>query len=203
MATATQEKPKVTASIAVPPWGIEIALDNSGDKMISSIPGLRMRGRIDPSRGRKKPNGETFMPTDQTMELSTLPVIPGQRLIVDPAKLTYAVIDPLEDDETLCDRIHKWLNNRNAFRTDARIRGVPRKTGTLDEDRMKTLCREMVHMVNIGHAIVVKGSLPDDAAVAALPGRFMHDPGRRVQNTQPEYEDDYLEWVARMRSAKG
>ena len=203
MATATQEKPKVGAGIAVPPWGIEIAMENSGDKLVNSIPGLRLRGRIDKSRMRTGKDGETFMPTDQAIEQASLPMIPGQKLIVNPAECTYVVVDPLEDDEALCDRIRKFMNNRSVFRTDEKIRGVPRKQGKLDVDRMKTLCREMAHMVNVGHAIVVKGSQPDDSAIEALPGRFLHDPGRRVQNTQPDYEDDYADWVQSLRSAKG
>lgn len=185
------------APAKVRPWGIEADHPRNCDLLIQSIPGCRLRGAV----AAHKPvvdarTGATSIPIDQMRHLGMLPRIPGMQLHVFPDKLRYEIVDPLHGDEELCQKIEQGLRADGRF--FGSVRGVRPSDGTLDQDRMKTLCREMWRLVELGHAKVVRGSRPSMEEIDAMPGEYLLNPGSRIQNSQPKYEKDYDEWVRRL-----
>jgi len=201
MATTMQEKPTTTT---VAPFGVEADEQRNSDIMLQAIPGMRLRSAISASRTVKDvKTGEVRIPLDQSRHLGQLPPIPGMQIHVNPAKCSYTVVDPLSDDEEMCERIRKALDSSRAFRVGTKLRGVPTQTGTLDVHRMKTLVRELVWFVEAGDARVVKGAAPKMEDVDGLPGKYLLNPGSRIRNSQPQYEEDMEKWVERLTATGG
>jgi hypothetical protein len=199
-----EENVKKQPQVSVEPWGVEIDHPRNCDVLLQSIPGQKMRSRITASRSVKDANsGLDMIPPDQSAFLGQFPPMPGMQLHVQPAKLAYTIIDPLEDDEDLCERIKKSMERTGPFRSSGKLKGVPAQRGTLDVHRIKTLVREMFWLVNSGEARVVKGSLPTMEQIEALPGRFLLNPGSRVANTQPMFADQWDAWVEQMSRVGG
>lgn len=185
---------------SVAPWGIEIySSSNNANVIVQSIPGCRLRGQMGPGKVKKDPvTGDEYVPGSGEV-FGRYPSAPGQQLHVNPAKLSYRVIDPLNDDPDLLDRIQrKVAAHSSIIQNDVELRGVPNSEGKLDKDRIKTLCREMVWLVQNDMARVVKGPLPDMEDIEGLPGDFLLNPGSQVPNSQPRYEKDYDAWVSRL-----
>ena len=190
--------------VIVQPFSIEVDHPRNCDVLLQSIPGQRLRSSI--SAGKPTTNvktGAKVIPPDQSAFLGQFPTIPGMQLHVDPANLTYTIIDPLADDEDLCDRIKRGLDRSGAFRTEGKLRGVPPQRGELDVHRMKTLVREMMWLIGGKEAHVIKGAAPEMSDVEKLPGNFMLNPGSRVPNTQPTFEKDFDAWLERLVAAGG
>ncbi len=189
---------------AVVPFGIEADHPRNSDLLIQCIPGLRLRSAISASRtARNAKTGESYVPPDQSAFLGHFPPIPGMQLHIQPTKLTYMVVDPLYDDEQLCEKIQAVLRRISSFRSTSKFRGVETQNGTLDVHRMKTLVREMTWLVGAGEARVVKGTLPDAVAVEEMAGNFLLNPGSRVHNTQPVYEKDWDQWMENLTRSGG
>ena len=179
------------------PFSIEADHPRNSDLLIQTIPNCRLRSAIDGTKGVKDAKtGDWKVPLDQSRHLASFPRTPGMRLWVDPAKLSYKIIDPLYGNKGLCDRITKFLQGESGIRTSSSFGGVPTLEGKLDIHRMKTLCREMMNIVESGEAKVVDGVLPDLQDIEEMPGYFLLNPGCRVPNTQPTYEKDWDAWVA-------
>jgi len=194
--SATAEVTKVR------PFTIEADHPRNCDLLIQSIPGCKLRGAVSASKPAYTREGQPPMiPRDQARHLGALPPIPGMRLTVNPEACTYMITDPLHDDEALCRQIEAGLKREG--RVVGKVEGVPPKSGKLDVHRMKTLCRELAHLVNIGHARVVKGQLPTKEQIDGMPGNYLLNPGSRVPNTQPRFEKDFDEWVARLNQQGG
>ncbi len=138
MSTATKE-PKTTT---VQPFGIEADSPRNSDLLLSAIPNCRLRSRIKAGRTVKDAAGDEKIPVDQSRHLGLLPEIPGMQIFLNPGKLTYRVVDPLEDDEDLCEKICKAINANSPSQFANKLRGVPEQNGTLDVHRMKTAVRE-------------------------------------------------------------
>jgi len=173
--------------VIVAPFGIEIDTPRNSDVMLNSITGQRLRGAV-------KARANVRM-------LPGMPNIPGQQLHVNPAKLTYTIIDPLHKDTDLCEQIRSVLDtSEEAMVRPKAIRGVPPIAGTLDADRMKTLCREMIWLIDTSYAIVVKGMAPGLRDIEELPGYFLLNPGSIVDNSQPAYEKDFAAWKQQMNA---
>jgi hypothetical protein len=68
---------------------------------------------------------------------------------------------------------------------------------------MKTLCREIVWLLNEGSVRVVKGATPEMDDIDELPGKYLLNPGLRTQTTQPTFEEDYDGWVNQLTRAGG
>jgi hypothetical protein len=172
---------------------------------VQSIPGLRLRSAISGMRTTLNKEGDPVVPVDQSRHLASFPQVPGMQIHVNPEKLTYAVIDPLYKDEEMCKRITRWLRTQTGFRTGEQVGGLPPKQGVLDVHSMKTLCRELWHMIKNGHAKKANGSgpLPEMEDIEALPGKFLLNPGLRTQTTQPRYEEDWPAWLEQLTKAGG
>jgi len=167
---------KTSANTIVPPFGIEIDAPRNNDVLIQSIVGCRLRS------AHKARAGVQTMPM--------VPNIPGMQLHVNPEMCEYSIIDPLHEDTNLCDQIEAVLKQSSQLALQKKLRGVPPRSGTLDVDRMKTLCREILCLVDSDFAVVVKGPKPSIEDVEDLPGDFLLNPGSRVHNSQPRYEKD-------------
>ncbi len=193
----------------VRPFGIEADTPRNSDVIIQCIPGCRLRGAV--AAGKMTTDaktGEKRMPTDETRHLGMLPLIPGMQIHVNPAKSTYTIIDPLHDDEELCRKITR------AMREDGRpmavdeksgigVKGVPPQNGKLDPHRMKSLCREILWLLESEHAKMIKGPDPTLENIDALPGHYLTNPGSRVQNTQPRFEKDWSKWYEQLVMSGG
>lgn len=200
MPTATEEQ----CSVLVAPFGIEIDNPTCSDCLIQSIPGVVLRGAIDCSRSIKdNKTGDYMVPRDRSMFLASFPKVPGMQLHVKPEELSYAIIDPLYENEDLCEKIHKFLNVNTAIRTGGVIKGVPTHHGELDKNRIKTLCREMFWLLSSEDARRVKGPIPDIDDIDNLPGYYLLNPGSTIMNAQPVYEKDLAGWVDRLSQTGG
>lgn len=188
---------KSTATV-VQPFGIEVDHPRNCDIVIQCIPGCRMRGRIKPVT--QTIQGGVSTPLCQG---HALPEVPGMQLHINPAKLTYAIVDPLEGDEAARQRIINFVRLTQGVSADYKIRGVPSQQGELDVHRMKTLCREICDLLAEGHVRVVKGPVPSREDVEDLPGKFLLNPGSRIKTGQPIYEEDYDAWVDRLQMQGG
>jgi len=191
--------------VIIEPFGIEADGPRNNDIYMQCIENLRLRSTtkaVATVTGVQSGN-QTGPIQIQAHGLPTLPQIPGMQLHVNPAKLSYVVSDPLHGDEELCERIRQVIKTRSPMRVGDKIDGVPTQRGTLDVHRMKSLCREMVWVVESGYAKVVKGSLPTLEQVEKLPGKFLTNPGSRIPNTQPRFEEDWDSWVSELQRIGG
>jgi len=185
-------------------FGIEIDNQNNGNQLIQSVPGLRLRSAIDGHRPVKDvKSGEMMVPVDRSRGLATLQRIPGMELHVDPENRTIMIKDPLNNDEQMCKRIYRYMKETSAFSVGDKIEGVPPRTEILDPHRMKTLCREMLWLLESGDAKLVRGKQPTIEEIEELPGKFLLNPGSRIGNTQPVYEDQWDEWVENLSRSGG
>ena len=202
MITATEER---TATLA--PFGVEADHPRNGDLLIQSIPGCRLRSAIVGTKPiiDKRPGkeGRETIPQDQIRDFGTFPRTPGMQIHINADKLTYSVIDPLKDDEELCEKIQLWMKENRGYGSDGKIRGVPTQKGKLDKHRMKTLCRELFNIVEAEEARFVRGPEPSMAAIEAMPGRFLLNPGSRIRNSQPRFVDQFDKWYEQLVASGG
>jgi len=200
MSTATETRKK---SI-VQPFGIEVDERNNSDVLLAGIPGCRLRSAIKASRTVKDVvSGQDMIPTDPARHLGKLPPVPGMQLHVNPAKLSYTVIDPLHDDEDLCERIRLAMRSDGRPNRPNKVRGAPPLKGTLDKHRMKTLVRELLWFIRDGDMKVIKGPKPEMEDVDGLPGDYLLNPGSLAKSLQPEYEKDLDEYVDQLTRSGG
>jgi hypothetical protein len=68
---------------------------------------------------------------------------------------------------------------------------------------MKTLCREVLWLLEAGDVRMVKGQQPTVEAIDELPGNYLLNPGSRVNSAQPLFEKDYPSWIERLTAAGG
>jgi len=198
---------KKKEDIVLSPFAMEADHPRNCDLLIQSIPNCRLRSKIKASRttivNPQSDTNEPVIPKDQAHHLGSLPTIPGMKLLVNPAKLSYEISDPLFENEILCDRIKSAMKSDDRpFLSDG-VKGVPPQQGTLDVHRMKTLCREMANIIEAGEAVVCKGVKPDLEDVADLPGKFLLNPGSRVPNNQPTFEEDLSDYVNNLQKTGG
>lgn len=199
MSTGTVEK----QGIIVVPFAVEVDHPRNDDVLLQSIINCRLRSAIDGSRPAiDAKTGDLHVPNDQARALASFPRTPGMQLHVNPAALTYEIIDPLEGNEEMCDRIVKFLKRSGAPSLE-RIKGVPKQNGKLDINRMKTLCREIIWLSDERAVKAVKGKIPRIEDVEELPGEFLLNPGSRVPNTQPQFEADWDNWVQQLSRSGG
>lgn len=203
MSNETIVKPS-SREVVVAPFAIEADEPRNGDLLIQSIPGCRLRSAVSATKPVKDAKtGMEMIPPDQSAYLGQFPPIPGMQLSVNPAALTYSIIDPLAANEELCDQIKAVMDRKGGFRTAARIRGIPTHGGKLDVHSMKTLVRETIWLLDSNCAKIAKGPAPTIEQADSLPGNYLLNPGSRVPNTQPKYEKDWDEWVQMLTRAGG
>lgn len=194
----------IAEKVVVSPFGIEVDHPRNCDVLVQSIPGCRMRSLIRSDRYViDQKTGEARIPPSQSAGLAMIPRVPGMQLHVNPAKCTYSIIDPLYEDEELCEKLRKRMSESSPFRIGDKLSGVPPLKGSLDVHRMKTLCREILYMLDIDFVKVIKGVAPELKDVEAMPGNFLLNPGSRIPNQQPTFEKDYESWCEQLVKTGG
>ena len=194
MSTETVER-----NIIVTPFAIEADHPRMSDLLIQSIPErYRLRSTIDGSKPGKNSKGEEATPIDQVTVLGSFPKTPGMQLYVNPEECTYKIVDPLNEDEKLCEKIRKWLKQNSGFNMGDKLEGNETIEGKLDTHRMKTLCREMFNLVESGEAKKITASFPNMEEIDELPGYFLLNPGSNISNSQPVYEKDFASWEEKL-----
>ncbi len=191
MTTATKER------TIVQPFGVEADHPRNADILLGGIQGhVRLRGGLDASKpGYGKDAG---VPSSQYSRLGNLPKIPGMQIHVNPTTLVYKVTDPLHDDEELCRLIERRLKEQERPVPNGKIVGCPPQKGKMNVHRMKTLCRELLFLLDEGHVKLVKGPMPTIEDIGNLPGRFLQNAAGIVKNSQPVFEDEMDEWEANL-----
>jgi len=188
-------------SASVPPFGIKADHPRNCDLKIQGIPGCRLRSRITASRtvvgGPQNPD-DIVIPPDQSRHLGILPEIPGMELHINPEKCTYKILDPLHGDNKILKRIQRGLEQDDRPFRGTKFAGVPPKEGKLDKHRMKTLCRELVQLLECEHVAMAKGPKPGLEEVNELDGNYLTNPGATVPNTQPMFEKDMADYDAKV-----
>ncbi len=189
-------------SASVPSFGVKADHPRNCDLLIQGIPGCRLRSRITASRttivNTQDPDGEQVIPPDQSKHLGVLPEIPGMELHVNPEKCTYKIIDPLCGNKKLLNRIMRGLEQDERPFRGMKFDGVPPRDGKLDVHRMKTLCREMVDLLEAEHVQMAKGPPPSREDVDELDGNYLLNPGAKSPNSQPMFEKDMEKYNAKV-----
>ena len=199
MSTDTLER-----EIIVTPFAIEADHPRMSDLLIQGTPErYRLRSAVDGSKPGKNSKGEEATPIDQVTVLGSFPKTPGVKLHVNPQDCTYKIIDPLNEDEELCERIRKWLKQNSAFNMGDKLKGAKTIEGKLDKNRMKTLCREMFNLVEAGEAKKATASFPDMEEIDSLDGNYLLNPGSNINNSQPVFEKDFDAWVENLSRSGG
>jgi hypothetical protein len=168
-------------------WGMEADHPRHADLLIQSIPNCRLRGSIGPSQ--MTIGGKIRTPQ---LNQQSPPVVPGMQIHVNPARCTYKIIDPLDGDEDAQKRLEEYF--LVATGTKQKIKPVPAQSGELDKHRMKTLCRELLRIVEAGEGKVCKGGKPTLESIDALEGDYLWEPGSMVQTGRPKFEKDVDAW---------
>lgn len=204
MAETMEKKSETSNPNAVAPFAVECDEPRNRDCIVQAIPGCKLRSAISAAKPViDQKTGMSMIPPDQSASLGQFPPIPGMQLHINPAKLSYVVIDPLDEDEDLCARIKKAMDRTSPFRTEAKLKGVPPLKGTLDVHRMKTLVREMLWMLDSGMVKIIKGVRPNEEDVDKLPGKYLLNPGSRIPNYQPTFSEDLEEWTNQLTRSGG
>lgn len=194
--TATAEQPKVKMKT----WSIEADHPRNCDLWVQNIPGTRLRGALN---GNKpvidQKTRQPMLPVDQVRNLGPLPPLPGMQLFINPQRCEYVISDPLADEPELLQRFASMVAENQALRPD--VQPVPLQRGQLNQDQVKTLCREMLQFVQAGEAKLASGNLPTMAEIDELPGDYLLNPGLLTWTSQPLHEKDFDSW-ARGESVK-
>ncbi len=195
------------AGVIVPPFMIEADHPRNCDLLLQAIPNCRLRSAIKASRttivNKQSEDNEPVIPKDQARHLGSLPPIPGMRLRVDPANLTCEITDPLHENKVLLKKIESAMKADERPHFTNGLKGLPPRTETLDVHRMKTLCREVIGLLEAKHVVMRKSMPPDMDGVKELPGHFLLNPGSRVPNSQPTFEKDLPGYVENLQKTGG
>lgn len=193
MSSETATATKTRSKCPVAPWGIEADTMTNGDVILKCLRPERLRGRIVPSKTRKHPRtGDEFVPATA---VPNFPEVPGMQLHVNPAVCEWKIIDPLRGNEELCAKILRRLKQLRQQSWADKLDGVPSKSGKVDIHMMKSLCREMWHLVTSGDARLVKGILPSMEDIEAMDGDFLLEPGSNMNTSRPKFEKDLPEYI--------
>lgn len=201
MSTAQATRKK---AVSVGSFGIEADNPQNCDLTIQSLSRQRLRGSIKAAVDvfMKDEEGEQTITSGAAGNVAGLPgYIPGMRLFVNPADLTYKIEDPLYGQEETLEKIRLAVKRRNNIGIADKLKGVKTKEGTLHKDHLKTLVREMVRFIESGDAKVCKGIKPRMDDVDELPGDYLTNPASNEWN-QPRYEKDMPEWVESLNNLK-
>lgn len=207
MATATQE-PQTRTRYSVLPFTVEIDLPRNGHLVIQSIPGrASLRSRFDATKttafgGNSERKDDQVIPMTQIANFGTHPAMPGQRIHVDPEKGEYVISDPMRDNKELLSKFARWLDTQNVIGNNER-NGFPTVKGHLDIDWMKTLCRELYHVIKNKDGRLVEGPSFDLDDVDSLPGDYLLNPGSTIRTSQPKYEKQLESWERQLNQVGG
>lgn len=188
-----------TKTGAVAPFAIEADHPTNSDLLILCVPNCKLRSALSAARTFEQQNKDGTT-TTRTLAASVFmgPVsnMPGMQLHVDPTKNEVHIVDPLSDEKNKSDldRLTHYARGRGLIGGHVQMRGVPNRTEKIDQHNMKTLCRELWHIVEAGQAKVVDGQLPDLETINSMDGEYLSNPGARVKSSMPKFEKDIPAW---------
>ncbi len=192
-----------TKACPVKPFTIEADHPRNATLAIQNIKGCKLRSAISAQKGcTDARSGEERINPDQVMALGQLPPLKGMQLSVNPSELSYRITDPLYTDPELCDTVRKRMENMPGP-TPSQLKGVKPQAGELTVHQMKTLCRELVNIVEAGEGKVVKGKCPEHNEVEKMDGDFLLNPGSTIHNLQPQFEKDWDAYIDQLNRSGG
>jgi len=198
-ATMTPEADPIYTDVL--PWAIEIDHPTNSDVILQCIPGARLRTAINPHKGvMNRRLGYPVVPVDQAIGLAGFPQTPGMQVHLDVDRCEYKIIDPLYNNEVLLKQVQNFMANKHHMQRIGKLNGAAPITGKLDPHQIKSLCREMWHLVQAKEAKVVQGKMPSLNDIDGLRGHYLLNPGSIVPNTQPRYEKDLPNFVLGLNS---
>lgn len=204
---STNVKTEKTASVM--PFAIEARTPRNQDLMIQCLGGMKLRGAVSATvevfdhtwtdLDADSEDGERLtMPTPAKV-IPGVGDLPGEQLYVNPVTGEWKTFDPLYKKEAVLDRIRRAIKNRGGVaNVGERLRGIKARSGRVDADTMKTLCRELLCFIEAKEARVVKGICPDRDDVDELPGRYLLNWSNRSKWHQPRYEDQVDRWTEKL-----
>ena len=212
---------KKTATVA--PFAIEAGTPRNQDIIVQCLDRLRLRGAVravvevfDRQWGddEEDEDGRIEVEMHEGEKIPTRPApaklidgvgeLPGMVLKVNPGTCQWECIDPLWKKEAKLERLRKALSLALGMTiVDQKLRGMKPRRGRIDQDKMKTLCRELLCFIDAGEARVIKGVKPERADIDALPGRYLLNWSNLNNWRQPKYEGDYEGWEQRMNQLSG
>ena len=183
--------------VDVAPFTIEADHPRNSDLLIQGLENCRLRSAI-------KPTKEVFVREGGVQELQPAAAdmvkgipgnIPGMQLHINPEKLEWIMSDPLDGNERMLEQIKKAIDTHSGYSVAKELKAVPLRRGSLDKHQMKTLCRELLNIVNEKQARIVKGPKPTMEDVENLPGDFLLMSSTRNKWRQPRFEKDHERWA--------
>lgn len=197
MSTATAD-PKEKRASSLAPFTLEADHPRNCDVILKGIPNCRLRGALSAAKSVWSEKDQDYIrPETRWTAIGKYPEVPGMQVQVNPAELTYTIIDPLHNNERLLERIKKAMKH-GAGHVPEKLNGVPPRQGTLTVHEMKTLCRELFRRMQNGDMKLVQGPAPTMEAIEQLPGHFLNDPTPRWRIAQPQFEKDVRDWEDRL-----
>lgn len=178
----------------LPPFIVELGDDSNRTISLDTMR-LRLRGDFSLSKLHKRKQGGR----DVGQIMQQMPDIPGMRIMVDYHAQKCRIFDPLETPEykDVLVRVNQVAQEATAVKqSGGKFTPVEAVEHKLDKDKMKTLCLELVRLVEDKQARVVAGELPTEEQLAAMPGRKLFDPWNNSPR-KPKYEDDAEAFYAR------
>lgn len=187
------EKKRMPASVL--PFEIEADHPRNSDLMIKTI-GVRLRSSIKATKEViDRVDGERVLSEAPAGMIVGLPRnLSGMRLKVDPGARTFEVTDPLRDEPEVMDKIKKCMVRQSGYSDSSKMKGLKPAEGTLSSDMMKSLIRELYHIIRAGKAKMVVGKAPSRKEIDELPGNYLTNPRNIGKWKQPKYEKDIEAW---------
>lgn len=200
MTEATAQRRRRASSIA--PFEIEVDHPRNSDVMFQGLYGVinqRLRSRLKPATktvATKKQRSVIHAP--QCVGQS-LPEIPGMRLQVNPAQCSVRVVDPLHNNDKLRGELQAFIKATQGSSV-VPPNGVEPAEGKMDEHRMKTLCREILVLIEAEEVVLKKGPKFDLDDCNDLPGNYLLNPASRIPNSQPQFEKDLPAYAEKLNN---
>ena len=190
-------------SVSVMPFAVEARTPRNQDVMIQGIGNVKLRGAVSASvemfDKQMAEDGEDLGVQPAGAKIHPgIGELPGEILYVNAAEGTWKTRDPLFGKQEKLDRIKTVLDREREVRTADRLRGIKPREGELGRAEMKSLCRELISLLDAREVKLVKGVRPTTEDVDALPGRYLLNQTNLSGFRQPRYEDEYEDWVDKM-----
>lgn len=158
---------------------------------LNGVIGRRMRSTTNPLVTNIQGQPRPFNRQDP------VPVIPGQILRVFPSELRVVMEDPFFGDDVMRDALARWLRKNQGGTSTIPPSGIPPVEGRMDANRMKSLCREILHLLADKSMTQVEGPAFDLEDVDGLPGDYLLNPGSIIPTGQPALEKHWDQYVQR------
>lgn len=213
MSEALEEKKTLILS----PFVVEARTPRNQDLLIQNLDGLRLRGAVRATvevfdRGWVQDNDEEDDPDERKLKCRPAPAnlidgigeLPGERLYVNLRTGEWKTQDPLYEKKNVLDRIRMAIRRVAGFGVvGQKLHGMKPRGGKVDQDRMKSLCEELLCFVEAGEAQVVKGRVPTREEIEQMPGRPLLNWMNRQNWKQPKYRDQLDAWERRVNQLDG